>query len=249
MKTLIIANWKMNPPTFREAKKLLEASKKAADKSPKATLVVAPPSIYFRDLRAKYRGKKLFFAVQSAHYDDGGAFTGEISMMQAKDAGASHVIIGHSERRAMGESNDDTTKKVAKALSFHMTPIFCVGETHRSAHGEHFTFVKDQLRAGFKDVPSAKVSRVVVAYEPVWAIGASAAMNPRDMHEMAIFIRKTIVEMHGSAGHNIKILYGGSIDDSNIKIMLDLGGVSGLIVGRASSVPAKITSLLQAIQK
>ena len=246
MKSIVVANWKMNPPTFRAAKKLLEVTKKSAERSG-ALIVVAPPAIFLRELRQLYRGKRLAYAVQNAHFEGSGAYTGEISLQQAHDAGASYVVIGHAERRAMGESEDDTRKKVAAALARSMTPILCVGEKSRSASGEYFGVVKQQLRAGFTNVPAGKVARVIVAYEPIWAIGAEAAMSPRDMHEMSIFMRKTIVEMHGEPGHRVIILYGGSIDEKNAGEMLRLGDVRGLLVGRASADPVRVSALLRSL--
>jgi len=248
MKSLLIANWKMNPPTFKEAKKLFETTKKAADTAKNASIVVVPPSIYLRELRASYRGKRLAFGVQNAHFESKGSFTGEISMMQAKDAGASYVIIGHAERRAMGETNDDTRRKVAAAIALSLYPVLCVGEKERGHEGEHFDLIKEQLKAGFADVFVAKIPRIVIAYEPVWAIGASLAMSPRDMHEMAIFIRKTIVGLYGEKGMAVKILYGGSIDETNAADMLTHGDVSGLLVGRASADSEKLTALIRAIK-
>ncbi len=132
MRALIVANWKMNPSSLREAKKLFEATKKAADKAKNITVIVAPPAIFLRELCARYKRRRIAFAIQHAHYELAGARTGEISLGQAKDAGASYVIVGHAERRAMGESNDDTREKIAAALLMGMKPIFCVGETKRS---------------------------------------------------------------------------------------------------------------------
>lgn len=248
MKSLLVANWKMNPSTLKEAKKLLESTIKAAASAKNVSIVVAPPSIYFVPLRVSYRGKRIAFGVQNAHVEATGSFTGEISMAQAKDAGATYAIIGHAERRAMGESNDDTKKKTIAALALGITPILCVGEKERSREGEHLTFVKDQLRAGFADMPPTKIARMIVAYEPVWAIGAEEAMNPREMHEMAIFIRKTLVELCGEKAMAIKILYGGSIDEGNAAAMLQQGDVAGLLVGRASANIEKLTGLVRAIK-
>jgi triosephosphate isomerase len=247
MKSLIVANWKMNPPSMREAKKLLEATKKAADRVSGVTVIVAPPSLYLRELRASYKGKKILFAAQNAHSDAAGAHTGDISMPQVKDAHATYVIIGHAERRALGETNEITCKKIAAALANGLTPIFCVGEAKRGESGEYFDFVRAQVREGLANTPTAKISRIIIAYEPIWAIGATVAMSPRDMHEMAIFIRKTIVDMHGPAGHSIKILYGGSIEEKNAPEMLRGGDVDGLLVGRASTETDRVTLLLQAI--
>ena len=173
---------------------------------------------------------------------------GEISLAQARDAGASYVIVGHAERRDMGETNDDTRKKVAAAFALKMTPILCVGERERTASGEHFNLVKEQLRAGCADVAPAQVGRVIVTYEPLWTIGGSKTMSPRDMHEMAIFIRKSVVDLKGESGMSIKILYGGSVDETNAGVMLRRGDVHGLLVGRASEDAAKFSALLQAIE-
>ena len=248
-KALVVANWKMNPASFKEAKKLFEAVKRAADNAKKSSVVVAPPAVYLRGLASEYRGKKISFAVQHAHFEAGGAYTGEISLAQAKDARASYVLIGHAERRGMGETNDDTQKKVAAALALKLTPILCVGEKERKHDGEHFDTVREQLRVGLAGVAAQKVNRVIITYEPLWTIGAKTAMNPRQMHEMAIFIRKTIVALHGDVGHSTKILYGGSIDAGNAGAMLRDGDVRGFLVGRASQNAVEFAALLQAIEQ
>jgi triosephosphate isomerase len=248
MKSLLIANWKMNPPSFNEAKKLLDVTKKAADSAKNVTIVIAPPAIYVRELRASYKGKKISFAVQNAHAEGSGSFTGETSMAQVKGAGVTQVIVGHAERRAMGETNDDTRKKVAAAVTLGLSPILCVGELTRTSDGEHFDFIKAQLKVGFADVLLLKIPRVTIAYEPVWAIGAESAMSPRDMHEMAIFIRKTIVGLYGEKGMAVKILYGGSIDASNAPAMLSQGDVVGLLVGRASTDAVSLAALVKAMK-
>ena len=237
----------MNPATFKEARKLFEATRKAAESAKNVSVIVAPPAIFLRELSVGYKGKRLSFAAQNAHYEAGGAFTGEVSMSEARDAKCSSVIIGHAERRAMGESNEDTRKKVATALAMGLTPVLCIGERTRSQSGEHFEFVREQLVAGFAHVPPAKIPRVVIAYEPVWAIGAERPMNARDMHEMAIFIRKTIVDRYGQGGMNLKILYGGSIDESNAGDMMQNGDVNGLLVGRVSTDAVKFAALVSVL--
>lgn len=247
MKALVVANWKMNPTTFREAKTLLEASKKAIEKSKGISLIIAPPAIYLRDLSRLSHGRRVLFALQNVHDQAGGAFTGEISIAQGKDAKISACIIGHAERRRAGETNDDCRRKVASALTNKITPILCVGEMSRDHSGEHFQFIKDQLKIALMDVPPQKVAQVVIAYEPVWAIGATTAMPPRDMHEMTIFIRKSIVETHGKDGMNMKILYGGSIDETNALAMLQGGEVAGFLVGRASIESTKFAALIHSI--
>ena len=157
------------------------------------------------------------------------------------------IIIGHAERRAQGETDVDTRAQVASALAAGMTPILCVGEKSRGDSGEHFEVVRAQLQTGLADAGS-KIKKIIVAYEPVWSIGAETAMSPRDMHEMAIFIRKIIIDAHGEVGHAVKIIYGGSVDESNAIIMLKEGDVHGLLIGRASQDSKVFWSLLHAIE-
>lgn len=247
-RVLVVANWKMNPATFREAKKLLDSTKKAAEKA-KVSVVVAPPAIFLRELAGKSRGKRISFAGQHAHFEAGGAHTGEISMGQLRDAKAKYVLIGHAERRERGETNEDTKKKVAAALAAGLTPILCVGETKRTASGEYFSLIAQQLRDALAEVPAVRLSRIIIVYEPLWTIGKDMAMNPRDMHEMAIFIRKTIVDSYGEQGHSITILYGGSVDAASAPAMIRDGDVHGLLVGRASWNAVEFAHLLAAVGK
>lgn len=246
MKAVIVANWKMHPQNRKESRRLLEQTKKLAEKHPKVSIIVAPPALYLQDL-AGGRGRRVMFAAQNGHFDAEGAHTGEISMTQIKDARATHVLVGHAERRAAGETNEDTRKKVKAALTAGLTPILCIGESKREQGGEHFDVVRMQIRTGFADVPDAKISKVLVAYEPVWAIGAVKPLSPRDMHEMSIFIRKVLVDTRGEAGHSLKILYGGSIDEGNARGMLQGGDVCGILLGRASVSMEHFAPLLDSI--
>ncbi len=248
-KVIVVANWKMNPPSFREAKKLFEAEKKAAEKARRVSTVVAPPAIFLRELARLYRGSKVVFAIQNAHFEAGGAHTGEISLAQAKDARAKYVIVGHAERRAEGETDDDVRKKVASVLAQKLTPILCVGESSRTHDGEQFEVIREQLLSGLTDVPASALSRVLFVYEPLWTIGKATAMNPREMHQMAIFIRKCVVESHGESGRSLKILYGGSVDEKNVAAMLREGDVRGFLVGRASVNALEFAKLLQTIEQ
>jgi triosephosphate isomerase len=249
MKALIIGNWKMYPATFKEAKELFAATRKAADVAKDVTLVVAPPALFLRELAGSYKGTRIAFASQSAHWDKVGAHTGEVSVTQVADAGACYVIVGHSERRAGGETLEDTQKKVPAVLAAKMLPVLCVGELKRSDSGAHLDYIKDELRAGFAGVPQNKISKVIVAYEPVWAIGGEKAMEPREMHEMAIFIRKSIVEMYGQGGMSVKIIYGGAVNETNAVPMLKDGDVVGLLPGHVSVDAERFTLLLKTIQK
>lgn len=246
MRCIVVANWKIGPPTFKEARALLDATKKAIGRSG-VSVIVAPSMLYLRELSSLSHSRRIRFAAQNAHYEEG-AHTGEVSLRQLKDARVTHILVGHAERRASGETNDDTRKKTAAVIRARMTPVLCVGEVKRAGTGEHFAFVRGQLQAGFADVPQEKVRSVIVAYEPVWAIGADRPLSPRGMHEMAIFIRKTLVELKGEAGMSVNILYGGSVDAGNVSEMLRWGDVDGLLVGRASTDAEELSKLLVAIK-
>src|SRR3990167_6037793 len=145
-KIIVVGNWKMNPSTIREAKALFEATKKTAERCSKVNLIIAPPAIYLHALASNYRGTKISFSAQNAHFEASGARTGETSIAQARDAGANFVLVGHSERRAMGETNEETGRKVSAVLAQKMTPILCVGETKRESSGEYLDIVGEQDR-------------------------------------------------------------------------------------------------------
>lgn len=245
MKTIVVCNWKMNPPTWKEAKKLFDETKKAALKARSVSVVVAPPAIYMREIAKLARAMPI--AIQHARAEEGGAHTGEISLMQAGDSKASYAIIGHAESRARGTTDADVNKQVLVALALKMKPILCVGESSRTIQGEYFDVVKTQIRTALSTVPSNKVGTIIVAYEPVWAIGAAQPMQPRDMHEMGIFIRKTIVQGWGDVGHGVTVLYGGAVDSTNAAEMREMGDVRGFLVGRASAEPNKIKALIQSL--
>ena len=246
MKALVVANWKMNPETFRDAQKLLEETKKAAEKY-SVPVVIAPPALFLRELAAKSRGKRVAFAAQHAHFEDMGAYTGEISIAQVADTKASYVLIGHAERRSRGETNEDTKKKIMAALARGLSPILCVGEEARSQSGEYFTYIKEQLAVALYGLTPSQLARTLIVYEPLWTIGTDQTMSPFDMHQMAIFIRKTVVEIHGEIGLKLRILYGGSLNAANTPAMLREGDVHRLLVGRASLDAVEFGHLLRAV--
>jgi triosephosphate isomerase len=247
MKSLVVANWKMNPGTWKEAKKLFEETKRMSALL-KVSVIVAPPAIFLRDIGG-LRGGKIGLSAQNVHFEQSGSFTGEMSVGQAKDAKVHYSLVGHAERRAMGETDDDVRKKVGALLSLDVIPILCIGEHVRDDEGVHFTFVREQLLTALRDVPVQKIAKLIIAYEPVWAIGADEPMRPHDMHEMSIYIRKALVEKYGEAGHKPMILYGGAVDGGNVRAMLEHGGVKGFLVGRASIDAKRLAELLRAIKE
>ena len=237
----------MNPPSIADAKRLFLATKTAVERLKRFQIIVAPPSLFLRDLVKGYRGKKIGFAVQNVHHERQGSFTGDISASQARDTGAGYAIIGHAERRALGEKNNEIGQKMKLVLAEGMTAILCIGEKERDHSGEYLSFLNEQLHTGLEHVTKKNLKNIIIAYEPVWAIGADEPMRPRDMHEMAIFIRKFLNQKYGSVAMNVPILYGGSVDADNAAEMIVEGDVQGLLVGRASVSSKKFTELLRSM--
>ena len=232
---LIVANWKMHPVGSDAARKLFDATKRIAVKHPKASFVVAPPALYLSEL-TKRVPPRMQLALQDAEAEDSGAKTGCISLAQGRGAGASAVIIGHAERRALGECDEAVGRKVERALALRLMPIVCVGEEVRGSEGEHFTRIREQVRAAFSGVPKESAKKSVLAYEPLWAIGVDTPMDPTGMHEMAIYLRKVLAELWGdvASAEAVRILYGGSVFPGTVHAFLEEGCVSGFLLGRSA---------------
>lgn len=235
-KFLIVANWKMAPETPARAKALFAGIKKVAVRLPDAQTVVCTPALYLSATGFAV-SKNVALGAQDVSYEKDGAHTGEISARMLKSANILYVIIGHSERRARGETDDIIAKKVVSALKAKLTVILCVGEMERDPHGEFFSFIENQIRLSLAGVSKKDIERVIIAYEPVWAIGEKAkeADTPEGTLETALFIRKTLAARFGKEkALAMPILYGGSVRPNNANSFLARGGVQGLLVGRAS---------------
>ncbi|MBX9906816.1 triose-phosphate isomerase [Patescibacteria group bacterium] len=238
---LVVANWKMNPSTRVQAQEYVADIKKTLGKRELAgNIVIASPFPFLGDV-AKSIGKekRVVLGAQNVSYEKMGAYTGEVSLSMLQDLGVSYVIIGHSERRALGERDEDVTKKAALITKSGVAAIVCVGERERDAHGTHFGTVEAQLRAAVKDVPIGKLASLVIAYEPVWAISTSTPgahpATPEDAHEMILFIRKLLTDIYGRASaYKVRILYGGSVNQKNIESLVLQSGADGYLVGGAS---------------
>jgi triosephosphate isomerase len=241
----IIGNWKMFPKTKGEAQEIIRGVAKAAGATKKTKIVICPPSPYLGMFLSKKR-PKLSFGAQNAYFEEDGAHTGEISPAMLASLGASHVILGHSERRAMGETSEVVAKKAILAAKHGLTVVLCVGEKTRDQEASYFREIEEQLSASLSGFPKAKSSQLIIAYEPIWAIGKEAvrAATPRDTVEMVILIRKTLVKFLGrSAGFRVPVLYGGSVDEKNSGSYLREGKADGLLIGRVSLDPEKFTAI------
>lgn len=250
---LIIGNWKGYIEEPKKASVLFEASKKLAmarGKGKKIEVVLAPPAPYLSMLAVGNKSK-VSIGAQDVSETTGGPQTGEVSVGVLKGIGVRYVILGHSERRARGESEASIAVKAQHVLSQGLVPVICVGESERDSEARYLHVLRAQLTAVLGPLQPDERERTVIAYEPVWAIGKSAAdaITPRDLHEMVLYIRKALGDLVAPAAiSNMRIIYGGSVDQGNIRLLAEEGGVDGFLVGRASTDPKTFTALVEALK-
>ena len=233
---IFAANWKMNQAPADAAAFLRTFTDQYSRQQDRRVLFFPPAVSLHAVLHAVRERSDLEAGVQNIHWEDKGAFTGETSGPLARAAGARHVLVGHSERRhVFGETDEETGKKVAAAFRAGLTPTICVGETlaQRDA-GETIVVVKRQLRAALVGVEVAALVTAIVAYEPVWAIGTGKTATPADASEVHVAIRAELKAIAGERGAVIPILYGGSVNKSNVETLLAAAEVDGVLVGGAS---------------
>lgn len=234
---ILVANWKMNPQTLAEAKALALEVKKLNKSLGETRVVIAPPALYIGEVSKVISKTKIELGAQNVSSEKEGAQTGENSAGMLKDAGVSVIIVGHSECRAKGESDDMINKKVLAVTGLSAVALLCVGESSRDEEGHYLEFLGAQLVSGLKGLQVKSLKNLMIAYEPIWAIGANAkrAMLPSELHEMSIFIRKTLINLYGKAvAYKVPVLYGGSVDEKNANLLLAGGAIDGFLVGRAS---------------
>lgn len=247
-KKIIIANWKMNPKTTKEAEKIFGTVAKHLPTLKNTEVVICAPYIYFTNLLKIKTAKIALGAQDSSQVEDSGAYTGEVSPAMLYGAGIRYVILGHSERRALGEQDTGINKKIKSALSAGLMPILCVGETKRNEDHEYFNIVKNQLEACLDGVQRNFISKIIVAYEPVWALSTTENRHdatPEDSKEMAIFIRKVLADKFGVKIDMPRIIYGGSVNEKNTEEFMAFGGVDGLLPGKASLDPKKFIEIVK----
>jgi triosephosphate isomerase len=249
MRSKIVAgNWKMNK-NLSETKDLLE---ELSGKLPKtdAEVIVAPTFVNLADAARILKSSDIKVAAQNMHFAKSGAYTGEISADMLLNIHVVTVIIGHSERRAyFGETDDLLAKKVEAALANNMRVIFCFGEElEERKSGNHFNVVESQLKKGLFELPAAAWQHIVLAYEPVWAIGTGETASPEQAQEMHAFIRKTITEAYDSSiANEVSILYGGSVKPSNAREIFSKPDVDGGLIGGAALVADDFIAIIKAI--
>jgi triosephosphate isomerase len=244
---IIIGNWKMNPRSLKEAERLFADVAKNISAIKKTEIVVCPPFIYLEKL-TKIRTSKIKLGAQDAFPGDVGAFTGEVSTEMLYNIGARYVILGHSERRALGENNNDVNRKIKSALVAGLRPILCVGEKARDVDHNYFNLVKTQIEECLAGISKNSINKIIIAYEPIWAISSTVDRKDAtadDSREMAIFIRKILFDKFGSDASKVRIIYGGSVNEKDAEEFFKNGGVEGLLPGRASLDAKKFVEIIK----
>ena len=247
MKKLIVGNWKMNPQSEKEAENLFNNIGQAVKDIKNTEVVICPPFPFITNLK-KLKNKKITLGAQDVFYEEKGAYTGEVSASMLRNIGASYVIIGHSERRALGETNEIINKKLNSVLKAKLTPILCVGESNRTNDGAYLKIVKEQLSGCLDGIAKNQIKNIVIAYEPVWALSSTITRQdatPHDFEEMKIYIRKILTDMFSPiTASSVRILYGGSANKDNAQSYLQIGA-DGLLAGKASLDAKNFASIVR----
>jgi triosephosphate isomerase (TIM) len=245
MKTLIVCNWKMNPAKLREASTLAKGIEKEAKKYSSLSVIIAPPMLQIPIVRSSV--KKIALGAQDVSAYREGAHTGEVSATMLANVGVKFVIVGHSERRAQGETNEATNLKIKEILQAKLSPILCIGEKVRDESVWYMHEIKTQLAEALVGITKKQLSSLVIAYEPVWAIGGDAKREatPMECEEVVIYIRKILADLYDVKNANaVPILFGGSVSEKNADLFIAQGRASGLLVGRASVSIVSFRALL-----
>jgi len=249
---LVIANWKMNPRSVEDVKKYFAVFNRKKRNDTGITTVFCPPNL-FVDSVVKYtkNNRKVCVGLQNIFWEEEGSHTGETGILMAKNSGAKFLIVGHSERRANGETNQEVAQKVKAGLSNGFHVVLCVGESKRDNSGAYLRFIEKQLFESLDGVKKTDVKKLVIAYEPVWAIGVGK--KPPATHDIAqtcMYIKKLVYKLYGKKiAEATSILYGGSTDAENVKNIIYEGSVDGVLVGRSSLNPHEFSEMITAVAK
>lgn len=253
MKKLIIANWKMNPASLKEAQKMFSMLKLGV-KNSKAQLVVCPPFVYLNEAKKVFENGLIKIGAQNCFWEDtpigGGAFTGEVSAKMLKNIGARYVILGHSERRInMGETTEQVNKKIKAVLENGLVPVICFGESLvERQQSQSFISIEKELNEMLEKISKDNIAKIIFAYEPDWAIGTNNNCLADDVLTMALFVKKILGEKYGKRiKESIKFLYGGSVNLSNAKSYLENEAINGLLIGGASLNIKEFLSILSLV--
>jgi triosephosphate isomerase (TIM) len=243
---LIAGNWKMHK-TGSEATESATALKSLVSGATGVDVMIAPPYTALYQVSEVLKGTFVSLGAQNMHWKPQGAFTGEVSAAMLRDAGCSQVIIGHSERRQFfGETDATVNQKIKAALSADLIPVFCIGESESERDaGKTFSVLDKQVRDGLKDVAFDGPQKLIIAYEPVWAIGTGKSATREQAQEAHQFIRSLVDTIIGGPfASAVRILYGGSVKPDNVKALMAMPDVDGALVGGASLDPETFSRLV-----
>ena len=248
-KKLIVGNWKMNPSTSVEAKKLARKFKHAAVSLNHTEVVICPPLTFIPLCTGRTKTAHFHMGAQVAStQEESGPHTGEVGANMLRDLGVEYVIVGHSEQRKRGDTDAIVAARLKAVLGQGMTPILCIGEHSRDESGAYLDVLKEQIKASCGDLLKKVAKSIIVAYEPIWAIGAAEAMKSEDVYETSLFIKKVFADLYGAdMGLKVTVLYGGSVTYRNAPDIISIGKVDGLLVGRESINAPGFIELLKAV--
>lgn len=249
-KPIIAGNWKMNK-TASEAKAFAQAVKNSLPSNDKVDSVIGSPALFLETLVSEAKGTELQIAAQNCYWENAGAFTGETSPAALADLGVQYVIIGHSERRDYFHETDEEINKKAKAIFANgMTPILCCGESLETYEaGQTAAWIEGQITKGLADLSAEQVSSMVIAYEPIWAIGTGKSADANIADEICGVVRSTVEKLYGSeVAQKVRIQYGGSVKPENIAEYMAKENVDGALVGGASLEVDSFLALLEAVK-
>ena len=250
-KTIIAGNWKMNKLPG-ESKEFIQQLKEKAAAAKWCDVVLCVPFTHLTTAVKAARGTRIAIGAQNCHFADKGAYTGEVSCAMLADLGVKYVIIGHSERRQyFGETDGDVNKKVKAALEAGLRPIVCLGESleirENNAALDH---IRMQLKIALKDITAQQLRKVVIAYEPIWAIGTGKVATAEQANEVGSAIRETLRAIYGArAARGVSILYGGSLSEKNAESLFAMPDVDGGLIGGASLEVEKLSGIIEAAKQ
>jgi triosephosphate isomerase len=248
-RAILAANWKMQKTTG-EAEAFVHSFLPLVKSAGGVDVVIAPPFTALERVGAALRGSRVALAAQNVNAEEGGAFTGEIAPRMLADLGCGYTIVGHSERRTLyGETSRAVAAKAAALLTQGIRPIICVGESLEEREGERtLAVISSQIAESLSGLPAERAAELVVAYEPIWAIGTGRTATPEMAQEVHALIREQLCRRFGEAGNEIRIQYGGSVKPQNVRDLMGQADIDGALVGGASLDPesfAKIVHLDQ----
>jgi len=248
-KTIVAGNWKMNKD-LNESVTLVSEIKNLLGENNNAGVIICPPYTSLETVNTLIKDTNIGLGAQNMCAADSGAFTGAISASMIKSVGCEYVILGHSERRTIfGETDELINAKIKKALENSLIPIFCIGETlEERESGEMKNVIERQVKEGLKDISADQLSEMIVAYEPVWAIGTGKTASPEQAQEVHQFIRGLLTEMYSvEFADNVTIQYGGSVKPENAKELLSQPDIDGALVGGACLKADSFVAIVKAV--